>query len=198
MIWRTDKPKGSPIVVYRNGNPRPEVLFLATKPYPHYYDDGGEEIPGGMIQKWASLEESSLPSNLEEAAEEFADREYMVGYVDRSALYKGFWHGAKWDREQMMKEHIPKEHSELTELEYALYDLLASNNITNHSDEEVVETAKVAAMDLMNIAKAEMMKESVEVEITKDNRGNNVIRAGVFNKDFEYGDRARIIIVKED
>ena len=106
MIWRTDKPKGSPIVVYRNGNPRPEVLFLATKPYPHYYDDGGEEIPDGMIQKWASLEESSLPSNLEEAAEEFADREYMVGYVDRSALYKGFWHGAEWDREQMMEKAV--------------------------------------------------------------------------------------------
>ena len=51
MIWRTDKPKGSPIVVYRNGNPSPKVLFLATKPYPHYYDDGGEEIPDGMIQK---------------------------------------------------------------------------------------------------------------------------------------------------
>ena len=46
--------------------------------------------------------------------------------------------------------------------------------------------------------KEQMMKEAVEGEITKDNRGNKVIRAGVFNKDFEYGDRMRIIIVKED
>lgn len=44
----------------------------------------------------------------------------------------------------------------------------------------------------------EMMKEAVEGEITKDNRGNNVFRAGVFNKDFENGDKVRIIIVKEN
>ena len=43
---------------------------------------------------------SEIPNDLEEAAVKFADREYMVGDVDRSALYKGFWHGAKWQMEQ--------------------------------------------------------------------------------------------------
>lgn len=46
--------------------------------------------------------------------------------------------------------------------------------------------------------KEQMMKDAVEGEIIKDNRGNNVVRAGVFNKDFEYMDKVRIIIVKED
>lgn len=43
-----------------------------------------------------------------------------------------------------------------------------------------------------------MMKEAVEGVVTYDNSGNNVVRSGVFNKDFEYGDKVRIIIVKED
>ena len=42
------------------------------------------------------------------------------------------------------------------------------------------------------------MKEAVEGEIIKDNRGNNVVRTGVFNNGFEIGDKVRIIIVKED
>lgn len=59
MIWRTDKPNEDIIVVYRDGNTRPEILFLATEPYPHYYDDGGEEIPFGMIKKWGSLSDEN-------------------------------------------------------------------------------------------------------------------------------------------
>lgn len=46
--------------------------------------------------------------------------------------------------------------------------------------------------------KEQMMKEAEEGEIINDNRGNNVVRAGVFNKDFEYGDKVRVIIVKEE
>ena len=45
--------------------------------------------------------------------------------------------------------------------------------------------------------KAKMMEDAVEGEVTTDNRGNNVVRAGVFNKDFEYGDKVKIIIIKE-
>lgn len=52
--------------------------------------------------------------------------------------------------------------------------------------------------DLVEEGKRLMMEEAVEGEITKDNRGNNVVRAGVFNKDFEYGDKVRIIIVKDE
>lgn len=51
----------------------------------------------------------------------------------------------------------------------------------------------------MRYAREQMMKEAVEGEVTYDSLGyNNVIRAGVFNTDFEYGDKVKIIIVKED
>ena len=43
----------------------------------------------------------------------------------------------------------------------------------------------------------EMMKEAAEGEITKDNRGNNVLRVGVLNNGFEIGDKVRIIIVND-
>ena len=44
----------------------------------------------------------------------------------------------------------------------------------------------------------EMMKEAAEGEITKDNRGNNVLRVGLLNNGFEIGDKVRVIIVKKD
>ena len=44
----------------------------------------------------------------------------------------------------------------------------------------------------------QMMNETVEGEITKDNRGNNVVRTGALNNGFEIGDKVRIIIVKEE
>lgn len=42
-----------------------------------------------------------------------------------------------------------------------------------------------------------MMEEAVEGEITKDNRGNNVVRAGVLNNGFEVGDKVKIIVINE-
>lgn len=44
----------------------------------------------------------------------------------------------------------------------------------------------------------QMLKEAVGGEITKDNRGNNVVRAGVFNNGFEIGDKVRIIILPKE
>lgn len=44
----------------------------------------------------------------------------------------------------------------------------------------------------------QMMEEAVEGEITKDNRGNNVLRVGLLNNGFEIGDKVKLIIVKED
>jgi hypothetical protein len=44
----------------------------------------------------------------------------------------------------------------------------------------------------------EMMKETAEGEIIKDNRGNNVLRVGVLNNGFEIGDKVRIIIVNDE
>lgn len=42
-----------------------------------------------------------------------------------------------------------------------------------------------------------MMEEAVEGEITTDNRGNNVLRAGVLNNGFEVGDKVKIIVINE-
>lgn len=33
---------------------------------------------------------------IEQAADEFAEREYEINGVDRDYLYKGFYHGAQW------------------------------------------------------------------------------------------------------
>lgn len=118
MIWRTDKPEGSPIVVYRNGNPRPEVLFLATKPYPHYYDDGGEEIPDGMIQKWASLEEKSekpiegLEKEIKKCWQEWvspSNKQNVEGVLPFSEFAFYARHFAKWQKEQLMSEAVEGE-----------------------------------------------------------------------------------------
>lgn len=47
-------------------------------------------------------------------------------------------------------------------------------------------------------ALVETLVEAVEGEVTTDNRGNKVVRAGVFNKDFEYGDKVRIVVLKAE
>lgn len=66
-------------------------------------------------------------------------------------------------------------------------------------DAELIEIAYNDGITIgMTKQKEQMLKEAVEGEVTTDNRGNNVVRAGVFNKDFEYGDKVRVIIVKED
>jgi len=74
-----------------------------------------------------------------------------------------------------------------------------------YHDGSVTDTENIDHVAYENIArhfakwqKEQMMKEAVEGEITKDNRGNNVVRAGVFNKDFEYGDKVRIIVLPKE
>lgn len=65
-------------------------------------------------------------------------------------------------------------------------------------DLETADLLAIAHLQGMEQQKAKMLEDAVEGEVTTDNRGNNVARAGVFNKDFEYGDKVKIIIVKED
>lgn len=45
--------------------------------------------------------------------------------------------------------------------------------------------------------KEQMLNEAVEGEITKDNRGNNVLRVGLFNNGFEIGDKVRVIVLPQ-
>ena len=98
-------------------------------------------------QEWSKEDEnkmkgsSEIPNDIEDAAEDFGKRQ---GLELRPFANKFFIAGAKWDREQMMKE-------------------------------------------------------AVEGEIAKDNRGNNVLRVGLLNNGFEIGDKIRVIISpKED
>lgn len=67
-------------------------------------------------------------------------------------------------------------------------------------DQETIELAEDHAYLAGAVNEREkILSEAVEGEITKDNRGNNVVSAGVFNKDFEYGDKVRVIVLpKED
>lgn len=60
-------------------------------------------------------------------------------------------------------------------------------------DDEIAEILADETWD-----REQMLKDAVEGEIAKDNRGNNVLRVGLLNNGFEIGDKVRIIIVKED
>ena len=58
--WRTDKPQGYIIVAkitesFCHAEDCYEVLHFASKPYPHYMDDGWDEIPYSAIEKWALI-----------------------------------------------------------------------------------------------------------------------------------------------
>lgn len=99
MYWRTDKPKGSPIVAYHKWSNIPEVLLLAKEPYPHYYDSAGEEVPTDMIQKWAPLDETSTTSNLDDAAEKYADSMGLKGF-DRIRTISDFKAGVEWKEQR--------------------------------------------------------------------------------------------------
>jgi hypothetical protein len=58
--WRTDKPQGDIIVAkiaesFCYEKECYEVLYLAFKPYPHYSDAWGEEVPYNAIEKWCLI-----------------------------------------------------------------------------------------------------------------------------------------------
>ena len=120
--------------------------------------------------------EKPVPNDLEEAANEY-EKENTGIYpeVGQTSIRDAFIDGVEWGREQMMND---------------------GNVILAEED---FDAEKEKSMERgYNLCKKQMFKDVVEGEIVKDNRGNNVVRAGAFNKDFEYGDKVRIIIVKED
>ncbi len=60
MNWRTDKPQGDMIVAkvkedFCYKKEWYEVLHFVSKPYPHYYDAWGEEVPYSAIEKWCLI-----------------------------------------------------------------------------------------------------------------------------------------------
>ena len=67
------------------------------------------------------------------------------------------------------------------------------------AEEEQADLFTIVALDSTQRAKEQMMKKAVDGEIAKDNRGNNVLRVGLFNNGFEIGDKVRVIVLpKED
>ena len=153
---------------------------------------------------------------IHEIAEHFAE----WGYLRAAEKYNEI----EYNR-QRAEESVPNDLEEAAENPYVLNNVSHAafeyertrNDLDARSDNEVVRRAFIAGAkwqkqhdaELIEIAyndgitigmtkqKEQMMKEAVEGEITKDNRGNNVVRTGVFNNGFEIGDKVCIIIVKE-
>ena len=99
----------------------------------------------------------------------------VMEIVERTAR-----HFAKWQREQMISA------------------LKNDGDLPIEFIDKFHEIDRNAFQNGQANMREQMMKEAVEGEITKDNRGNNVIRTGVFNNGFEIGDKVRLVIVKED
>ena len=126
----------------------------------------------------SNIKESEIPNDLEEAAEKYAYGgmpDEMKPYVKPvgDEVIKNFIAGAEWQKEQ-------------------------DNAISRQAEAERIKTQQMCYEKGQADMKWQMMQEAVEGEVTKDNRGNNVIRAGVFNNGFEYGDKVRVFICKKE
>ena len=103
-------------------------------------------------------------------------------------------------QQKQTEESVPKDLEKAVENPYVLHNISHAafeyertrNDLDARSDNEVVRRAFIAGAKW---DRSQMMKKAVEGEITKDNRGNNVVRTGVFNNGFEIGDKVRIIVI---
>ena len=132
-------------------------------------------------------EEESVPNDLEEAAE--------ISFDEAKSLtedYRDFL-------AQRLTENQPRPIGPHWFCEYAKNRFIAGAKWQAEQDQETIELAEDHAYLAGAVNEREkILSEAVEGEITKDNRGNNVVRAGVFNKDFEYGDKVRVIVLKKE
>ena len=107
-----------------------------------------------------------IPNDLEEAAEEFAFKS-----LDDVVLYGCTLSGRRACFIAGAKWQYQKDRGEFAQIKAKTWN------------------------EGFDACKEQMLKEAVEGVVTYDNFGNNVVRAGVFNKDFEYGDKVRIIVI---
>ncbi len=128
-----------------------------------------------------SLESEEPDKSLEEAAEEYRQGEVDTGcdYIDDSdgdslyhsaCLADAFIAGAKWQAEKCDEE--------TSKLLYAERQTAYINGWDDH--------------------KEQMMKDAVEGEVVKDISNKLAVTAKINLDGFKFGDKVRIIIVKED
>lgn len=114
--------------------------------------------------------ETPVSDDLEEAAMEFADREYMVGDVDRSALYKGFWHGAKWQKDKDTR------------------DMYMSDN---RHFQKIYELGRKEERE-------QMMTDAVEGEVIPLKSSMEILIPNLTNNTYKVGDKVKLVIIKKD
>ena len=132
--------------------------------------------------------EVTMTKHLEEAAVN-----WICNHKNGEILYvkDAFIAGAKWQAEQLLKSSPLPEDTVLFNKGVEEGRRLA--------EEEQADLFTIVALDSAQRAKEQMMKKAVDGEIAKDNRGNNVLRVGLFNNGFEIGDKVRVIVLpKED
>jgi hypothetical protein len=103
---------------------------------------------------------------------------------------------ASTDLEEAAKEYIKGYgYANISSIYYAF---IAGSQWQEKKNQETIKLAEdhafLAGADWQ---KDQMLKEAVEGEITKDNRGNNVLRIGLLNNDFEIGDKVRVIVLPQ-
>lgn len=148
-------------------------------------------VPNETIESGSS----EIPKDLEEAAKEYVGNIAYCGddiELEKEQSKRDFIAGAKWQYQKDRAEFAKLKAKEWSDG----YDEGVAKG-RRLAEEEQADLFTIVALDAAQRAKEQMMKEAVEGEVIKDNRGNNVVRAGVF-KDFEYGDKVRVIVCKKE
>lgn len=148
------------------------------------------EVPDKYKTPAWLFKEEPVCEELNSEIESFWRENGPMSHAEYDRMAKCARHFAKCGVEHSGCSEIPKDLEEASS-KFATYT--APNGVSVEFLEEKLSFQEGAKWD-----REQMMKEAVEGEITKDNRGNNVVRAGVFNKDFEYGDKVRVIVLKKE
>lgn len=167
----------------------------------HFYELGCRRT----AEKYDEIEynrqraEESVPNDLEEAADEYLQK-VKAGFLrtlEHPTAKDCFKDGAKWQVEQDKETiELAEDHAFLAGAEWQKEQDLAE--MAQSKSPLSVAYANRCFENGKQAMKEQMMKEAVEGVVTYDNFGNNVVRAGEFNKDFEYGDKVRVIICKKE
>lgn len=108
-----------------------------------------------------------MTKTIEEAAKEFADREYEIGQVDWDALYKGYYHGmkdlfAKPIRDRLTaeeKERVRKMYKEAVEGKCELEKMQPQNTYAKNSIAMRIGVNTGCILTLESIFGADFFKE---------------------------------------
>ena len=127
---------------------------------------------------------------------------WHISYSDMCFIAEHFYElgcrrtAEKYDEIEYNRQRAEEQGSD--GLEEEISKKYANDTTTMRTREQYAELARHFAKWGAEQAREQMMKEAVEGEIAKDNRGNNVLRVGLLNNGFEIGDKVRIIIINQD